>query len=1213
MQLSRGVKRFLLGSGIALGLILMVLMGLSLLVRLPFIQAEIRSRIESNLQARFNIEVAIGSAYLDPLLRSVKISQLRISRHEQPQRDASVEIEGVELYPNLWSLLRLRFQLNRVLLSRPRVSIQPSKVATARNKEISFTVKSLALPLGIERFLIQDGEVLWEETGKRITMSGLQGEFRAQTRDVEGSLRIAEIKIETGHLSLSVTDLALRGELQGDNFQVNQIRLTALGSVMEGQGQIRSILNDPAINLAINASGEIEDLFPRKPPVRLLGTFHLEGGISGPIMDPTFTGQAKIKHGKLGQFSTSSINMVVEGNRSEFRLKQLEMRGVDGTLTGDLTVTWKSLQYRLSLLGKRVNLTRILRLVAGNAYVGGHTTMEAQVVGQGTDLSKLKGQIKIGVEDFHFLKRPEERGHVRISLEGQGTRVQVRKLEVAIAQTHLSAAGTLEPGENLTMSVVGQTAKLDQIAGLFGSKPHQLAGEVKFKGQLSGPLGDPVLKGDLHWSNATLLGVTLASVRGPVELSLAQRTLKSPSLDAMRQDLRGKFNVGLTLLPKPPHRKLKLKQDLELKIDGDIEGPWEQLIGIFFKKQLPITGNMQLQVDIQGTPENLSGQGRLGVTDFTVFEMPWERAQATVRLKERRILLQGIEIQNADEKITGRSELGFDGHIRGNLSSTPISIQRVARLRRAGFTGTATILSVKSEGAVGQENLSARVEFDHLAYGSSSFGSGQGTFNWDRPKRQLTGRINLPDRGYTLRGDLLTETNFPYKGTITLAKGDLVSLLRIVKDRLPAQLSGVGTGEINLSGYLGEETPDLVTVDLGSAGLEIQGYSFQTAGKIELTFKEGQLTIPPVTLKGEGASIVLGGTIGKEMNLTIRGNAPTVLASIVSPEISAAKGITNLDLSIQGPRAMPRYRGHIATTDSSLTLRGHPEPIEKLQGEIRFTQSTAESHGLEAHWGGGKLRATLQGKREQNGWKWPIEFSLTDARVERILVTKTDKELPGLATGELQANGTLNFTTGPDLEWLSSLKGKVNLKAVHGNILRSFVLERILTAINVTGLFHKGPGGKGMAYDEMSAVFHLDKGIAKTENLRLRSPSLSAGGTGQLDLVKRTCDAHIAVQPLQLTDRVVRAASNLPLVRHLGVGSFLFGKDQSILVVAYHVHGPLAKLQLDHIPTRGIQGGVLGVFEQTLGLPANLFMRGGNELEEDLGPQRQNGESDNSP
>ena len=46
--------------------------------------------------------------------------------------------------------------------------------------------------------------------------------------------------------------------------------------------------------------------------------------------------------------------------------------------------------------------------------------------------------------------------------------------------------------------------------------------------------------------------------------------------------------------------------------------------------------------------------------------------------------------------------------------------------------------------------------------------------------------------------------------------------------------------------------------DLRTAKIEIQEHSFQTAGKTTMNFKEGQLTISPLTLTGEGTDIAIG-------------------------------------------------------------------------------------------------------------------------------------------------------------------------------------------------------------------------------------------------------------------------------------------------------------------------------------------------------------------
>jgi len=188
MRLSKWSKRVVLAVGIGLGLVLIVLVSLSLLIRLPFIQAEVQSRIQSELHARFDLKVQIGGAHLDPLLRSLKISNLRLSQQGRPQGDAFLEVERVELYPNTLDLLRLHLRLDRVLLRRPKVRIKSIQVETGREKPPSFPTTSLTLPLGIKYFEVQDGEVMWGDTRKKITLTGLQGDIRATVEDVGGPI-----------------------------------------------------------------------------------------------------------------------------------------------------------------------------------------------------------------------------------------------------------------------------------------------------------------------------------------------------------------------------------------------------------------------------------------------------------------------------------------------------------------------------------------------------------------------------------------------------------------------------------------------------------------------------------------------------------------------------------------------------------------------------------------------------------------------------------------------------------------------------------------------------------------------------------------------------------------------------------------------------------------------------------------------------------------
>jgi uncharacterized protein YhdP len=212
---------------------------------------------------------------------------------------------------------------------------------------------------------------------------------------------------------------------------------------------------------------------------------------------------------------------------------------------------------------------------------------------------------------------------------------------------------------------------------------------------------------------------------------------------------------------------------------------------------------------------------------------------------------------------------------------------------------------------------------------------------------------------------------------------------------------------------------------------------------------------------------------------------------------------------------------------------------------------------------------------------------MEEGRAERIVKDQGSF----LATGQVRASGVV--TAGGGEDFLRSLGGRVRIEMVDGRIQRSFMIEKVLRMTNLTGLFKKGPEGKGMPYDDISATFDLKDGIARTEDMKLRSTALRAGGVGQLDLAHRTVDVALAVRPLSLTDEAIKATSELPIMKELAIGTLLFGKEKSILVVSFRIHGPMTHPAVEGIPTQSVERGVLGIFKRILDLPGDLRSGGG--------------------
>jgi len=131
MGMSRRARRVLLTIGIVVGVVLLLLASLSVLVRIPPIQAQIRSRIESELQSQLNREVRIGGVALGFLLWSLDFRDVRIASQERLEDGVLAEVEGVHIYPNLADLFRFRLSLGRIVVRRPIVNIPPPEAKPA--------------------------------------------------------------------------------------------------------------------------------------------------------------------------------------------------------------------------------------------------------------------------------------------------------------------------------------------------------------------------------------------------------------------------------------------------------------------------------------------------------------------------------------------------------------------------------------------------------------------------------------------------------------------------------------------------------------------------------------------------------------------------------------------------------------------------------------------------------------------------------------------------------------------------------------------------------------------------------------------------------------------------------------------------------------------------------------------------------------------------
>ncbi len=168
--------------------------------------------------------------------------------------------------------------------------------------------------------------------------------------------------------------------------------------------------------------------------------------------------------------------------------------------------------------------------------------------------------------------------------------------------------------------------------------------------------------------------------------------------------------------------------------------------------------------------------------------------------------------------------------------------------------------------------------------------------------------------------------------------------------------------------------------------------------------------------------------------------------------------------------------------------------------------------------------------------------------------------------------------------YLPSSYGNFSIQ-IHDGVLHQFpVLSKVFSLLNVSQIFAlqlPDMDQEGMPFDLLSANFRLDKGILKSEDLKIQSEAMNQAYSGQFDLVKQEIDLNLAIHPLGTVDKIV---TRIPLV-----GWLLTGDDKAVLTAYFSVEGKAGDTSVIPLPLGTITGPTFGLLKRTLGLPFKLI------------------------
>ncbi len=338
-----------------------------------------------------------------------------------------------------------------------------------------------------------------------------------------------------------------------------------------------------------------------------------------------------------------------------------------------------------------------------------------------------------------------------------------------------------------------------------------------------------------------------------------------------------------------------------------------------------------------------------------------------------------------------------------------------------------------------------------------------------------------------------------------------------------------------------------------------------------------------LTLHKAAFSIPEQGRTFRELSGTLRWDGGKISTSGLSGSygktpFTVAGTVTDLD--------NPVYEGNFTAPfvhADDLRVREFPggDSLREVRGTARYTKNLLRLSDLSFRYQGGRITAAGETRWAAGAaTSHHYRFSLSGIPVEGLFqALEKDRTL----TGNLSGTGDLAVTGQTAADFKKSVTGSLQLKIEKGVLKKFQVLARIFSLLNVSQLLRlKLPDmtAEGMAFRATTVDITLKHGIAATDNFYLDSDAMNIVGMGKIDLVRRTIDATIGLQPLQTIDNLI---SRIPVA-----GWILTDDNRRFITVYFEAKGSLDNPVVNVIPIKGLSAEVLNIFKRVFKLPQKL-------------------------
>jgi translocation and assembly module TamB len=1100
---------------------LVLLAGLGWYSTTDSFQALVRQRLVAELERATGGRAELGSIHTVPFHFQVEVRDLTIHGREQPGEVPYAHVNSLLAQLKPWSILQTGIGFNYVILDHPVIHIilyadgttnQPEP--RVRQGSPTKSVEQL-FALSISRLEVRHGEVLWENQTIPLdfAVSNVSADmsYSLLRRRYDGNVLLGQANT----IFKEYGPLAWTGEahfsLSRDRVLLQSLKATSGRTHLQAKGEIDNF-SRPKIEADYDISLDLVEAaaIVRRPEIRR-GVLQLVGHGSWSAQDFSSIGKVLLsrldwRDAPVGVHN-ANLNAQYSLNPKRLVLSQIQGQVFGGIVTGDADVTdWLNPQREaLPAKGKEAEKqagTVRLRLkdlsvaeIAAAFSTPARPFHKIKLAGlaSGNVDARWKASPRNAEAQFvgDVVPSPQSsRGSLPLTAHLQGTyragpgELQLDQLTAATPATQVRGSGTFSTSAALKVSVtttdLGEWQPIFSAAGYTGPIPVTLKGHASFDGTATGKLSQIAIAGILQSQDfETLIPATSQTPEKMVRWDALRANVQlSPSVFAVRNG---------TLTRDPDSLKFDFRLQLSQRqftdtspFQAHLDTQNADLTGLlaFAGYSYPITGAMDVHVQVAGTRADPHGEGHIVIHNGTFYGEPIESFSSDLGFSGGDVALNHLQLAHYEAKVTGDATYNPTSHaFHFNLTGGNFDLARIPQVQssriavqgRGDFTATGS-------GTLEEPTINAAFHVRDLTFDQERAGDFTINAVSQGAELKITGQSQFEAAELRVEGGVQLREDWPVDVYFHFSQLDVDSLLRLYLHGGVTGHSKV-VGVAHLVGPLRRPRELQLTASLDNLDADIEGLKLSSAGPVRFSVANQSLKIEQFHLVGESTDISATGSVQldgeRELDLRAQGGLNLKLIETLNPDFTSS-GAVSVDLSVSGKLAKPVTQGRLRIDHGAVAYIDLPSALSDINGSLIFNQDRLQIETLTAHTGGGLV--TFGGYATAYNGKFNFDLTVRGQDVRL-------RYPPGVSA---TANADLHFVGSSAA---SNLTGEI-----------------IVTKLGMTPGFDFGAyldRSQGSALPPTNRLLNrirLDVHIATTPELQMQTASVRLSGDADLHL-----------------------------------------------------------------------------------------------------------------